>query len=87
MATDYAKSEKPDIVLVDDRDALAANHDLEKSSQVRIIDNFTVLGLSEEDAAFYDSFTEKQRKQIIRKVIQVIPYLTHKYMDFSMLTA
>ncbi|KAL7814927.1 MFS general substrate transporter [Trichoderma aethiopicum] len=81
MATGSAKFEKPEIVLVDDRDALPANHDLEKSSQIRIIDNFTVLGLSGEDAAFYNSFTEKQRKQIIRKVDwRLVPMLAILYL-------
>ncbi|PTB61871.1 MFS general substrate transporter [Trichoderma citrinoviride] len=81
MAAGSAKGEKPDIVLVDDREAAAANYDLEKSPQVRIIDNFTVLGLSEEDARFYNSFTEKQRNHIIKKVdLRLVPMLAILYL-------
>ncbi|KAL7905818.1 hypothetical protein GGI35DRAFT_459436 [Trichoderma velutinum] len=67
MAKDTAKVDKPDIVMVDDRDE-HTNHDMEKSAQVKVIDDIPVLGLSEEDAAFYNSITEAQRKKIIRKV-------------------
>lgn len=66
MAGDATKVDKPDIVMVDDRDD--TNHDIEKSAQVKVIDNIPVLGLSEEDAAFYNSITEAQRKKIVRKV-------------------
>jgi hypothetical protein len=68
MALSAAKSDKPDIVMVDDKDDFPTNHDMEKTAQVRTIDSIPVLGLSEEDAAFYNSITQKQRKQIIRKV-------------------
>lgn len=69
MAGDATKVDKPDIVMVDDRDD--TNHDIEKSAQVKVIDNIPVLGLSEEDAAFYNSITEAQRKKIVRKVRQL----------------
>lgn len=71
MAFNSAKLDKPDIVMVDDRDDLPTNPDMEKSAQVRVIDSIPVLGLSEEDAAFYNSITQKQRKHIIRKVRQL----------------
>lgn len=56
--------EKPDIVMVDDRE----ERDTEKVRTVQTIDNIRVLGLSEEDAQFYQSYTTEDRKRVIRKV-------------------
>lgn len=58
------RSEKPDIVLVDDKD-----DDNEKGAGVvRTVDTFRVLGLTNEDAEFYSNVSIEQRKRIIRKV-------------------
>lgn len=67
MALNVAKTDKAEIVMIDDKDEIPTN-DIEKTTQVRIIDSIPVLGLSEDDAAFYNSITQGQRKKIIRKV-------------------
>lgn len=67
MALNVAKTDKAEIVMIDDKDELPTN-DIEKTGQVRIIDSIPVLGLSEDDAAFYNSMTQDQRKRIVRKV-------------------
>lgn len=68
MAPNAAKIEKPEIVMIDNKDEIPTNNDIEKTAQVRIIDSIPVLGLSEDDAAFYNSVTQYQRKKIVRKV-------------------
>lgn len=68
MALNTAKTDKAEIVMIDDKDEIPSNNDIEKTAQVRIIDSIPVLGLSEDDAAFYNSITQDQRKRIIRKV-------------------
>jgi hypothetical protein len=60
------KNEKPDVVMVDD--AHIDNVNLEKAPTVRQIDDYQVLGLSQEDADFYNSFTPKMRKKLMHKV-------------------
>jgi hypothetical protein len=67
MALNVAKTDKAEIVMIDDKDELPTN-DIEKTGQVRIIDSIPVLGLSEDDAAFYNSMTQDRRKRIVRKV-------------------
>lgn len=67
MALNIAKPDKAEIVMIDDKDEIPSN-DIEKTAQVRIIDSIPVLGLSEDDAAFYISITQDQRKRIVRKV-------------------
>lgn len=67
MALNVAKTDKAEIVMIDDKDEIPTN-DIEKTTQVRIIDSIPVLGLSEDDATFYNSITQGQRKKIIRKV-------------------
>ncbi|KKO98342.1 inner membrane transport protein yfaV [Trichoderma harzianum] len=80
MAGDTTKVDKPDIVMVDDRDD-HMNHDMEKSAQVKLIDDIPVLGLSEEDAAFYNSVTEAQRKKIVKKIdLRLVPMLAILYL-------
>jgi hypothetical protein len=54
--------------MVDDIDTDRKTPDHEKAPQARTIDNIRVLGLSDEDAEFYNNTTPEQRKQIIRKV-------------------
>ncbi len=55
--------EKPEVMLVDDRE-----EDVEKTSRVHFIDNIRVLGLNEEDAEFYNSYSTEERRRVIRKV-------------------
>ena len=45
----------------------SSNH-VEDYSNVTIIDNIQVLGLTPEDADFYHNFTPEQRKIVLRKV-------------------
>lgn len=46
---------------------------VEKSRQIIQIDNFSVLGLSSEDAEFYINYPMEKRKKVIHKVR--FPYL------------
>jgi hypothetical protein len=62
-----ASFEKPAITLVDDRD-MAQEVDPEKRGAVYTIDDIRVVGISDEDAAFYQSYTPEMRKRVIRKV-------------------
>lgn len=64
--------EKPDVVMVDDMDMDRTVPDHEKAPQARTIDNIRVLGLTDEDADFYNNTTPEQRKKIIKKVLQSI---------------
>ncbi|GJN69243.1 MFS transporter [Purpureocillium lilacinum] len=72
--------DKPDIVLVDHRDK--ADEDEEaKPSAVHIIDNVRVLGLSDEDADFYNNYSAEKRKRVIRKVdLRLVPMLSVLYL-------
>ncbi|KAK5175408.1 uncharacterized protein LTR77_000547 [Saxophila tyrrhenica] len=73
--------EKPDIALVER--AMAGN-DLEvpaKHPQVVTIDGFSVLGLTHEDAEFYQNYSEKDRKRTRHKVdIRLVPLLAALYL-------
>lgn len=62
------RMEKPDVVMVDDLSVKNPSSDNEKAPQARTIDNIRVLGLTHEDADFYNNFTPKQRKTVINKV-------------------
>lgn len=67
MANNNLSTEKPEIVLVDDnRDA--SDDVPEKAPHARVIDSFHVLGLTDDDVHFYDSYTPEQRKRTMRKV-------------------
>lgn len=74
--------EKPDIVMVDDRSSINKPADAEKgTSQIHTIDNIRVLGLSQEDAEFYQNYTKAQRKKITRKVdVRLVPMLAILYL-------
>jgi NAD kinase len=67
MLLQASKMDKAEIVMIDGKDDVPTN-DIEKTAQVRIIDSIPVLGLNEDDAAFYNSITQDQRTKIIRKV-------------------
>ena len=73
--------EKPDVIMVDDRSVERDRADGEKAIRVRMIDNIRVLGLSDDDAEFYNSVTEEKRKQITHKVdIRLLPMLAILYL-------
>lgn len=76
MATPHSAAEKPDVVMIENsiRDDLEEN--LEKAPQVFHVDGFNVLGLSPEDAEFYESYSIKARKKTTHKVdIRLVPML------------
>jgi len=60
--------DKPDVMMVETaiRDDLEGNPD--KAPQVFHIDGFSVLGLSPEDAEFYQNYSDKDRKKTMHKV-------------------
>lgn len=76
MATPNAADEKPDVVMIENsiRDDLEEN--LEKAPRVFHVDGFNVLGLSPEDAEFYQNYSIKERKKTTHKVdIRLVPML------------
>ena len=60
-------TDKPEVEMIDQADT-AMVEDLEKVAAVRVVDNFQVLGLSDEDADFYNNYTPAQRARTKRKV-------------------
>ncbi|KAG5654892.1 hypothetical protein KAF25_005849 [Fusarium avenaceum] len=75
------RMEKPDVVMVDDLDEKNPGSDNEKAPQARTIDNIRVLGLTDEDAEFYNNFTPEQRKTVIKKVDRrLVPMLAILYL-------
>ncbi|KAJ4357249.1 uncharacterized protein N0V89_001824 [Didymosphaeria variabile] len=69
--------EKSEIQLDEKRNSI----DETKPAQIVQIDNFNVLGLSEEDAAFYTGFSEQRRKKVIHKVdVRLVPMLAILYL-------
>lgn len=57
--------DKNEILYVDEK---PASFDVEKPNRIVQIDNFQVLGLSPEDADFYNGYSEEKRKKVIHKV-------------------
>jgi len=68
MAATHVSDEKPDVMMVENaiRDDLEDNP--EKAPQVLHVDGFNVLGLSPEDAEFYQNYSDKDRKKTMHKV-------------------
>ena len=60
-------TDKPDVIMVDDAVGTGVD-DHEKAANVRVVDTFHVLGLSDEDADFYNNYTPAQRARTKRKV-------------------
>lgn len=60
-------TDKADIIAMEDGRDGTTDH-AEKASQIRVVDTFHVLGLSDEDADFYNNYTPEQRKRTRRKV-------------------
>ena len=61
-------SYKPEIFRVEDVSVERDGADIEQSSQIHLIDSIRVLGLSDDDADFYNSYTTAQRNRVTRKV-------------------
>lgn len=75
-------AEKPDIYHVDDtvKDATLENAD-KGAPKVHILDDYHVVGLSDEDAEFYNNYTPEMRKRTKRKVdIRLLPMLAMLYL-------
>lgn len=68
MTTVNSQDDKPDVMMIETaiRDDLEGNPD--KAPQVFHIDGFSVLGLSPEDAEFYQNYSAKDRKKTMHKV-------------------
>lgn len=68
MAAPDSSDDKPDVMMVETaiRDDLEGNPG--KAPQVFHIDGFSVLGLSPEDAEFYENYSVKDRKKTMHKV-------------------
>jgi hypothetical protein len=68
MAAVNDPDDKPDVMMIETaiKDDLEGNPD--KAPQVFHIDGFSVLGLSPEDADFYENYSAKDRKKTMHKV-------------------
>lgn len=74
-------SSSPSIDKVDVVMAEGGPTDSEKAPAVHVIDNFRVLGLTDEDADFYNGFSQERRKRIMRKVdCRLVPMLAILYL-------
>ncbi|KAK2608983.1 hypothetical protein QQS21_002463 [Conoideocrella luteorostrata] len=81
MVSQTFESEKPEVVTIDETEAQHIVHLVEKAKQVHLIDNIRVLGLSDDDAAFYNNISIKQRKKLARKIdARLIPMLAVLYL-------
>jgi hypothetical protein len=68
--------EKLDVVMAE-----STQGDTEKGTTVHVIDNFRVLGLTNDDADFYNAFSEERRRRIVRKVdMRLVPMLAILYL-------
>jgi hypothetical protein len=72
--------DKPDVIMVDDARNDGADHS-EKAAQIRVVDTFHVLGLSDDDADFYNNYTPEKRARTKRKIdIRLTPMLALLYL-------
>lgn len=69
---DRENSAKPDSVYFDE---VEKSSGIESAPVAREIDGIRVLGLSQDDADFYASYTPEQRKRVVRKVSLLQRYL------------
>lgn len=60
--------DKPEIMMIDRKDTDSRSVAEEKGPVVRNIDNIRVLGLTDDDASFYDAFGADNRKKLLHKV-------------------
>lgn len=71
-----ASVDKVDVVMAE-----GGPTDSEKAPAVHVIDSFRVLGLTDEDADFYNGFSQERRKRIMRKVdCRLVPMLAILYL-------
>ena len=76
MSSTNTSVDKVDVAMAEDR-----LDDGEKATAVHIIDNFRVLGLTDDDAAFYNNFSQERRKRVMRKVdMRLVPMLAVLYL-------
>ncbi|CAI7633735.1 unnamed protein product [Penicillium viridicatum] len=64
-----------------DNEKLFGSEEVENYSNIITIDNNQVLGLTHEDAEFYNNFSVEKRKNVLRKVdIRLVPMLAILYL-------
>lgn len=61
-------ADKPDISMVDNR-SIEDGDRPDKQSASRVIANIHVLGLTDDDAEFYENFPPEKRTKLVRKVV------------------
>lgn len=64
-------ADKPDISMVDNR-SIEEGDRPEKQSASRVIANIHVLGLTDEDAEFYESYPLEKRSKLVSKVVSIL---------------
>ncbi|KAL8310287.1 hypothetical protein RB597_010216 [Gaeumannomyces tritici] len=75
------RDKKSDQDTVEQIDNASQDNSPDKAPVARTIDNMRVLGLTDEDAEFYASYTPEQRKRVIRKVDKrLVPMLAILYL-------
>lgn len=61
--------------------AIMSEKDLEKVEMVEITNKYARMGLSDEDAIFYETFPEDKHKTLLRKVDwRLVPFLALLYL-------
>lgn len=61
-------ADKPDITMVDNR-SIEEGDRPDKQSASRVIANIHVLGLTDDDADFYENYPPESRSKLVRKVV------------------
>lgn len=67
-------ADKPDITMVDNR-SIEEGDRPDKQSTSRVIANIHVLGLTDDDAEFYETFPPEKRSKMLRKVVSNFVHL------------
>lgn len=67
-------ADKPDISMVDNR-SIEEGDRPDKQSASRVIANIHVLGLTDDDADFYESYPPERRSKLVRKVVSDVDTL------------
>jgi hypothetical protein len=76
MSSSTTSVDKVDVTMAESR-----HDDGEKAPAVHVIDNFRVLGLTDDDADFYNNFSPERRKRVMRKVdMRLVPMLAVLYL-------
>lgn len=72
-------ADKPDISMVDNR-SMEDDDRTDKQGTSRVIANIHVLGLTDDDADFYENFPLERRKKLVRKVVSCLrPFSSTTY--------